>query len=224
MSIWVKVCANTSFEDAWLAAEAGADAVGFVFAPSPRQVTMEQVAAITPRLPDAIEKIGVFVDALPGDVETTVRACGLSGVQIHSEAGSELQAELRRRLGPKLRILRVVHFGPEAAERAAVLADDNNIDAVLVDSRTATAMGGTGVVFDWAAAARTVFQGTRAQRLVAAGGLNPDNVADAIATLNPWGVDVASAVEAAPGRKDPDKVRIFVAKARGAAELRALHR
>jgi len=68
MSIWVKVCANTSFEDAWLAAEAGADAVGFVFAPSPRQVTMEQVAAITPRLPDAIEKIGVFVDALPGDV------------------------------------------------------------------------------------------------------------------------------------------------------------
>ena len=66
MSIWVKVCANTSFEDAWLAAEAGADAVGFVFAPSPRRVTMEQVAAITPRLPDAIEKIGVFVDALPG--------------------------------------------------------------------------------------------------------------------------------------------------------------
>ena len=102
--------------------------------------------------------------------------------------------------------------------------DDHNIDAVLVDSRTATAMGGTGIVFDWAAAARTVFQGTRAQRLVAAGGLNPDNVADAIATLNPWGVDVASGVEAAPGRKDPDKVRIFVAKARGAAELRTLHR
>ena len=118
MSIWVKVCANTSFEDAWLAAEAGADAVGFVFAPSPRRVTMEQVAAITPRLPDAIEKIGVFVDALPGDVEATVRACGLTGVQIHSDTGPEMQAELRTRLGPKLRILRVVHFGPEAAEQA----------------------------------------------------------------------------------------------------------
>ncbi len=224
MSIWVKVCANTSFEDAWLAAEAGADAVGFVFAPSPRRVTMEQVAAITPRLPDAIEKIGVFVDALPDDVEATVRACRLTGVQIHLETGPEMQAELRTRLGPKLRILRVVHFGPEATDSVAVLADDHNIDAVLVDSRTATAMGGTGIVFDWAAAARTVFQCTTAQRLVAAGGLNPDNVADAIATLNPWGVDVASGVEAAPGRKDPDKVRIFVAKARRAAELRTLHR
>jgi phosphoribosylanthranilate isomerase len=224
MSIWVKVCANTSFEDAWLAAEAGADAVGFVFAPSPRRVTMEQVAAITPRLPDAIEKIGVFVDVSADDVESTVRACGLTGAQIHSEIGPEMQAELRKRLGPGLRILRVVHFGPEAAERAAALADDDNIDAVLVDSRTATAMGGTGIVFDWNAAARTLFQGKTTKKLIAAGGLNPDNVAEAIATLSPWGVDVASGVEAAPGRKDPDKVRIFVAKARGAAELRALHR
>jgi phosphoribosylanthranilate isomerase len=224
MSIWVKVCANTSFEDAWLAAEAGADAVGFVFAPSPRRVTMEQVAAIAPRLPDAIEKIGVFVDVLADEVESTVRTCGLTGVQIHSETGPEMQVELRRRLGPGLRILRVVHFGPEAAERTAALADDNNIDAVLVDSRTATTVGGTGIAFDWNAAARTLFQGKTAKKLIAAGGLNPDNVADAIATLNPWGVDVASGVEAAPGRKDPDKVRIFVAKARGAAQLRAAHR
>lgn len=224
MSIWVKICGNTSLEDAWLAAEAGADAVGFVFAPSPRRVTVEQVAAITSRLPDAVEKIGVFVDSSLDDIETTVRTCSLTGVQLHSESGPELPAELRERLGPGLRILRVVHFGPGAVEQSAALATDNNIDAVLVDSRTATAAGGTGIVFDWTTAAQTLFQGTKARRLVAAGGLNPENVAEAIAILNPWGVDVASGVEAAPGRKDPDKVRVFVAKARVAAELHALPR
>ena len=82
MSIWVKICGNTSLEDAWLAAEAGADAVGFVFAPSPRRVTGEQVALITPRLPDALEKIGVFTDTTLDQIEATVRSCGLSGVQL----------------------------------------------------------------------------------------------------------------------------------------------
>ena len=216
MSIWVKICGNTLLEDAWLAAEAGADAVGFVFAPSPRRVTTEQVAAITPRLPDAIEKIGVFVDATLGEIESAVRACGLTGVQLHSEAGPDLPARLRERLGSGLRILRVVHFGAEAAEQVAALAGDPDIDALLVDSRTATAVGGTGIVFDWESARDTLFQ-TQEKRLVAAGGLTPDNVAEAIATLNPWGVDVASGVEAAPGRKDPDKVRVFVSKARAAA-------
>jgi phosphoribosylanthranilate isomerase len=92
------------------------------------------------------------------------------------------------------------------------------VDAVLVDSRTASAVGGTGVTFDWAAARTTLFQNAEAQevktRLIAAGGLNPDNVAEAIAALSPWGVDAASGVEAAPGRKDPAKVREFISRAR----------
>jgi phosphoribosylanthranilate isomerase len=221
MSIWVKICGNTSLEDAWLAAEAGADAVGFVFAASPRRVTAEQVASITPRLPDALEKIGVFVDTPPDEIEAIVRGCGLSGVQLHADGGTELPSQLRESLGPGLRILRVVHFGAGAAEQAVALAQDNNIDAVLIDSRTATAVGGTGIAFDWDLAARSIFGNATAQRYIAAGGLTPDNVADAIARLNPWGVDVASGVEAAPGRKDPDKVRIFVAKARAAALVRA---
>jgi len=221
VSIWVKVCGNTSLEDAWLAAEAGADAVGFVFATSPRRVTAIQVASIAPRLPDALEKIGVFVDFSLDEIESTVRSCGLTGVQLHADGGPDLPAQLRERLGPRLRILRVVHFGPAAPEQAGALAQDKNIDAVLVDSRAATAVGGTGIAYDWDMAAKWLFGGQGAQRLIAAGGLTPENVSEAIARLNPWGVDVASGVEAAPGRKDPDKVRVFVAKARAAASGRA---
>lgn len=219
MSLWVKICGNTSAEDALLAAEAGADAVGFVFAPSPRRVNVEQVAAIVPKLPDAIEKIGVFVDASLAGIAAAVRACGLTGVQLHSDAGADAPQRLRAEFGPErnppLRILRVVHFGADAARLAAEYAADANVDGVLVDSRTATALGGTGIAFDWAEARRTVFRGGGA-RLVAAGGLSPENVAKAIATLWPWGVDVVSGVEAAPGRKDAAKVRAFVENARAA--------
>jgi phosphoribosylanthranilate isomerase len=218
MSIWVKICGNTSLEDAWLAAEAGADAVGFVFAPSPRQVTVEKVAAITPLLSDAVEKIGVFVNSTVEEIDAAVQRCGLTGVQLHSESGPDLPAVLRKRHGKGLRILRVVHFGAGALEQAGALALDKNIDALLIDSRTATAVGGTGIAFDWKAAPEVLFQNTKTCRRVAAGGLTPENVAEAIATLNPWGVDVVSGVEAAPGRKDADKLRVFVTKARAAAE------
>jgi len=213
--IWVKVCANTSLEDAQLAAEAGADAVGFVFAPSPRRVTVEQAAAIALRLPAGLEKIGVFVDASLDEICAAVRACGLTGVQFHSAVAPELTVQLRERLGSHIRILRVVHFGADAAEQARQVAADPNVDAILVDSRTATAVGGTGITFDWTEARTTIFQNADAgRRLIAAGGLTPDNVCEAIAVLRPWGIDVASGVEASPGRKDPEKVRRFVANAR----------
>lgn len=216
--LWIKICANTTLQDAQLAAEAGADAVGFVFAPSPRRVTAAQVAAITPHLPAELEKIGVFVDAAWDEICATVRDCGLTGVQLHSEAEPGVTAQLRESFGTKLRILRVVHFDPYAAHRAAAITADPNVDAILVDSRTATAVGGTGVAFDWAMARATLFQSTEGRRrLVAAGGLTPANVAEAIATLRPWGVDVASGVEIAPGRKDPRKVRDFIANARAGA-------
>lgn len=216
MSLWIKICANTSLADALLAAEAGADAVGFVFAPSPRRVTAAQVAAITRHLPATVEKIGVFVDATLDEIESTVRACGLSGVQLHSGAGPDAAAQLRDRFGPKLHILRVVHFGPQAAEDAASAARDSDLDSILVDSRTATAVGGTGVLFDWAEARKSIFGDAGKLKLVAAGGLTPNNVTEAIAVLSPWGVDVVSGVESAPGRKDPAKVRSFVANARAA--------
>jgi phosphoribosylanthranilate isomerase len=121
---------------------------------------------------------------------------------------------LRKRLGPELRILRVVHFDERTAEQAAAIADDPNVAAVLVDSRTAKAVGGTGMSFDWIEARRTVFRNAGSLKLIAAGGLTPANVAEAIATLQPWGVDVATGVESTPGRKDIAKVRDFIARAK----------
>lgn len=244
-NIWIKICGNTSLEDALLAASAGADAVGFVFAASPRRVTPAQVSAIAPHLPAAVEKIGVFVDASFEEIEATVETAGLTGVQLHFDAAPNLTAQLRARFGSPLRILRVLHFNATAvqvssgssrpglvsghdfsrAEKAPRLSGalapeacflDANIDAILVDSRTAKAVGGTGKTFDWTLAAATLFQNanTSTHRLIAAGGLTPDNVAEAIATLHPWGVDAVSGVEAAPGLKDPIKVRSFIAQSR----------
>lgn len=219
MSLWIKICGNTSLADAQLAVEAGADAVGFVFAPSPRRVTAAQAAAIVSHLPATVEKIGVFVDASLDEIYSTVRECGLTGVQLHFEAGAELPKRLREHLGPEVRILRVVCFDVGAAklikEQVAEHDRDPRVDAVLVDSRTDVAVGGTGAAFDWAAARKTLFQNAAARRRrIAAGGLNPENVAEAIATLQPWGVDVVSGVEFAPGKKDPAKVREFIANAR----------
>lgn len=242
MPLWIKICGNTTLADAQLAASAEADAVGFVFAPSPRRVTAEQVAAITPHLPAKLEKIGVFVDASFDEIASTVETAGLTGVQLHFEASSGISEQLHARFGSSLRIVRVHHFEsgdtPQAtglvsghdfsrsehslgnksgALAAGAIFADHNADAVLVDSRTPTAVGGTGKTFDWSAARNTVFQNAHA-RLIAAGGLTPDNVAEAISLLHPWGVDVVSGVESAPGRKDPAKVRAFIANARAATD------
>ncbi|MGD0800046.1 MAG: phosphoribosylanthranilate isomerase [Terracidiphilus sp.] len=215
MSLWIKICANTSLEDALVAAEAGADAVGFVFASSPRRVTASEVAAITAKLPAAVEKIGVFVDAALEEIVSTVQASGLTGVQLHFDAARELPAELHERLGAELRIIRVMHFGAERAAGIGEYDRDTHVDALLVDSQTAKAAGGTGMAFDWTVARTTLFQKVEARkRLIAAGGLNAENVAEAIAVLRPWGVDTVSGVEAAPGRKDAAKVREFVARSR----------
>ena len=218
MSLWVKICGNTSLEDALLAADAGADAVGFVFAQSPRQVTPERVAAITPSLPAPLEKIGIFVDADSASIAAAIKECGLTGVQLHFSSRDGLSAELRRRFGQELRILQVIHFGEDVGQTLATAQSNADLDGILMDSRTATAVGGTGIAFDWQAARRAIFQPGSGLKLVAAGGLHPDNVAEAITTLRPWGVDVVTGVEASPGRKDAAKVRAFVNAARAAVK------
>jgi phosphoribosylanthranilate isomerase len=215
--MWIKICGNTSLEDAQFAAGSGADAVGFIFAPSPRQCTPEQVAEIAPHLPAELEKIGVFVDASFTEIASIVELCGLTGVQLHSVAQHTVAARLRERFGSPLRILQVIHFGETAADGLHHASSDPNLDGVLIDSRTATAVGGTGIAFDWQAAREQIFGSRQALKLIAAGGLNPGNIAEAIATLQPWGVDAVTGVEAAPGRKDPKKVRAFVTRARLAA-------
>jgi phosphoribosylanthranilate isomerase len=214
MSLWIKVCANTSLADAMLGVDAGADAVGFVFAPSPRQVTVSEVAAITPALPSAIEKIGVFADSTFEEIAAAVETGGLTGVQLHFEGSEDLPSLLRKRFGPDLRILHVLHYALDVTDKAKELAANQSVDAILVDSRTPTALGGTGIRFDWDAAP-ALFR-TAGKNMVVAGGLNPANVGEAVIKLKPWGVDVASGVETRPGSKDPEKVRAFVENARKA--------
>jgi phosphoribosylanthranilate isomerase len=213
--MWVKICGTTNLEDAQLAVDAGADAVGFVFGPSRRQVTAEQVAPITPHLPDKVEKIGVFVNETPERIAEIVRIAGLTGIQLQGDEPPEEVAQLRN-----LNLLRVVKTVWASAGIGTlaqrIAAHRPNVDSILLDSGSVAVRGGTGTKFDWievAAQLRRVPNGTR---IIVAGGLNPSNVATAIATLHPWGVDVATGVEREPGKKDPDKVRAFIAAARRA--------
>lgn len=219
MSLWVKICGNTCCADARLAVEAGADALGFVFAPSPRQITVDEAAAIVAGLPAEVDKIGVFVGGDVEQIASVVHECGLSGAQLHFAAPLRLTADLRARVGREKKILRVLHFGSVAVP-AAELLRDSNADAVLVDARSAKGAGGTGERFDWIEASRTVFREAAdlGAKLIVAGGLSPENVAEAIQVLRPWGVDVVTGVEAAPGLKDAAKMRAFVERARAAGD------
>jgi phosphoribosylanthranilate isomerase len=220
--MWIKICGNTTLEDARLAVGAGANAVGFVFAESPRKMTRGQVRAIAPLLPKTVEKYGVFVDPTFEEVVETVIECGLTGVQLHTTSDPGLALRLREHFAAmpargRLGILRVMHYAADFDAQLSELRQDHAVDAVLIDSRTAKAVGGTGVAFDWRAAQTSFLRSAPHLRLIVAGGLRPENVADALYTLQPWGVDVASGVEAAPGRKDPAKVKAFVDAVRKAA-------
>jgi phosphoribosylanthranilate isomerase len=230
--MWVKICGNVSFEDAQHAIRAGADAVGFVFAAeSKRRVTVEQVADITAHLPQTAEKVGVFVEQSVAEIADIVLAAGLTGVQMHApnlETSAHDAALLREKLGDlgqRLRVVLVLHFSAAAldgfAENVAQLGRNYAIDAVLIDSRIGDAVGGTGLAYDWRAAQKSLRRVPPHLRLIVAGGLTPATVREAIQTLAPWGVDVASGVEATVGKKDPLKVESFIATARQAgAELR----
>jgi phosphoribosylanthranilate isomerase len=215
--MWIKICANTNVDDALLAAEAGANAIGLVFAASPRCVTVEQAGQITPRLPESVEKIGVFVDATFEELVKAVEAGGLTGLQLHSPGNPDLTGHLREHFGDAFRILQVIHYQQGLENQLRAAQKDTAIDGVLVDSRTATLLGGTGQRYDWQAAGTSFMKSGAGLRLVVAGGLNPENVSEAIETLRPWGIDVASGVELSPGRKNPEKVRAFIENAKIAA-------
>ena len=199
--MFVKVCGTTSEEDALLAVAMGADAVGFVFAPSPRQVSAGLVRDIVKRLPREVVTVGVFRDEAPDRVVRIVNDAGLRAAQLHGHETAE-QAQFVRDRVPLL-----IQAFP-AGDPAVARAHEYRPDAILLDAATP----GSGHVFDWDLA-----QGPSGIRLILAGGLTPDNVAAAIAQVHPWGVDVVTGVESSPGRKDPVKVRAFVANAKAAA-------
>ena len=219
--MWVKICANTTVEDALLAAEMGADAVGFVFAPSVRQVTAAQVREIAAALPEGVERVGVFGRLAAQDIARAADTARLTAVQLHGGLDLKLVEELGQLGKMGIEIIHTVHWavGENSAERvAADLAALTNVREnarVLVDAKVGKASGGLGVAYDWAQAA-TVLRGQAGLRVIVAGGLRPETVAEAVGVLAPWGVDVASGVEAQPGRKDAAKIRQFIEKARRA--------
>lgn len=231
--MWVKICANTNLHDAQLAAELGADAVGFVFAPSKRQVTPAQVAEIAPHLPGSVEKIGVFAAHGPEDAPSIIEAveiAGLTGVQLHGECNAALAELLNEAFEGRIRVIQTTMFevapaNPQEAERTFdqhlhCASEIASVDAVLVDAMKSGASGGLGVAFDWKRAAELVQRAHVSCKVIVAGGLRPGNVAEAIRVFRPYGVDVASGVEERPGVKDPEKLRQFIAAARGAAAVR----
>jgi phosphoribosylanthranilate isomerase len=223
--MWVKICGNTNLDDAALAAELGADAVGFVFAASPRQVTAAQVSAITRQLDGRVERVGVFDSRDAEEIVQTAAEAGLTAVQLHGGFDQELMERLAKRLAGGVRMIQTLHWAigegatqasaGQLAEQIGRVAALGVVDRVLIDSKLGSAMGGTGVAFDWGAARGMFASAPAGMRLIVAGGLRPDNVAQAVAQLRPWGVDVSSGVETSPGRKGPALVEQFIANARG---------
>lgn len=224
--MWIKICANTNLDDAQMAAELGADAVGFVFAPSRRRVTAKEVAQITPHLPQSVERVGVFDSRYAEEIAAAVREAGLNAVQLHGGGEPILVRRLNELFEGKIAIIQTVHWAVNEDSESAksvrqcldVIEAGGLIERILVDSKVGQATGGTGVSFDWSAARDVLRSGERRLKMIVAGGLNPDNVAEAISELNPWGVDVASGVERERGKKDPDKVAAFIKNARRVIE------
>ena len=233
---WVKICGMTNLEDALVAVEAGADAVGFVFyQKSPRCVSVEAAREIVEKLPESVEKVGVFVNGGELNPLNVLLDAGLTGTQTYfSPGGDERQAGGTKAIGasllPKrarfLMALPMKFFGDheDGIQKAAsdfakwgknlpkdFFPPEGLMDTFLLDSGDLLTPGGTGTTFDWKKAV-SIAEGMRqgGVKLVVAGGLTSENVGEAMNILKPWGVDVASGVEARPGKKDPEKVRAFV--------------
>jgi phosphoribosylanthranilate isomerase len=224
--MFIKICANTNLEDALLAAELGVDAVGFVFAPSKRRVTPEQVAEITRELPKMISKVGVFTSTDAEEILAAAKAAGLTAVQLHSAFDAKLVDAIDAGSGGVLHVVQVIDVpvGMEVEElRGSLTAVLRHpyVVAALLDASHDGVSGGTGKSFDWERTAAEVLavQEAIGGKVIVAGGLDAENVGEAIAAFAPWGVDVASGVESAPGKKDAERLRAFVAAARAAESV-----
>lgn len=202
----VKICGITCVEDALHAAACGADALGFVFYDkSPRCVTVRTAREIIAALPPFVAAVGLFVNEAPERIRSIAQQCGLDLIQLHGDEGPG------DCLLPPYRVVKALRVKDGASLAQAGTYD---VSALLLDAWSPTSYGGTGHTFNWELAAREA----RERPVILAGGLDPQNVAEAVGTVRPYGVDVSSGVEAAPGRKDPQKVASFVRNAKSALE------
>jgi phosphoribosylanthranilate isomerase len=200
--LFVKICGITSEADALLSVSLGASALGFMFAPSPRQISVQLAGDIAKRLPEDVLTVGVFRDEAPQRVVDAVRLAGLGAAQLHGHETAEQTQWVRARV-------RTVIKAFPAGDPTITRFEDFGADFLLVDGPNP----GSGQVFDWRLAEGVANH----HRLIVSGGLRPDNVAQAVTHLRPGGVDVSSGVESAPGRKDPLLLRQFITNAREAA-------
>jgi phosphoribosylanthranilate isomerase len=201
----IKICGTTNLDDALIAVEAGADALGFIFVPNtPRYLHPDEAAKIIEELPPFITTVGLFVNAEQKEIDTIANNCSLDAIQLHGEEPPELCVTLNRRVVKAFRV---------KDESSLSRLHDYHVRAYLLDTYVKGTMGGTGKVFDWNLAVKAKQYG----RIILAGGLNPDNIASAILQVRPYGVDVSSGVEVSPGRKDPAKIKAFIGAVRAAA-------
>jgi phosphoribosylanthranilate isomerase len=193
----VKICGITNLDDALMVVEAGADALGFVFFhKSPRHISPEQAAGIINSLPPFVQTVGLFVNDDLATVNATANLCGIDLVQLHGEETPDFCQSVNRRVIKAFRV-----------KDASTLKEMNkfNVAACLLDAWSPTAHGGTGKTFNWKIAAAAAIS----ERMVLAGGLTPENVAEAVRQVKPCAVDVSSGVESEPGKKDAELVRRF---------------
>jgi phosphoribosylanthranilate isomerase len=193
----MKFCGITRVEDAWAAADLGAAAIGFVFAPaSPRAITPEAARTIAATLPPFLQRVGVFVDLPPGEVRRIAEHVGLDLVQLH---GTETTADAAAAWP---RVIKALARGREPMAEAAAWPASVTL---LIDAAAGDAPGGTGRLADWPAAAAVA----RQRRVVLAGGLTAENVGEGIAIVRPYAVDVSSGIETRPGEKSVARMRAF---------------
>src|SRR5215211_5433366 len=201
---FIKVCGITNAGDARVAADAGADAVGLIFAESPRRVGVEEARRISIALPENIIRVGVFVDEEPKEVLRISQEVGLNLAQLHGDETPEAVTALRQSGVKVMKALRV----RDAASLEAL--DAYEADLFLLDAHSDKVRGGTGERFDWGVAKYS----TGRDNIVVSGGLGPENVREAIESFEPYGVDASSSLEDGPGRKNGERVRRFVLAAR----------
>lgn len=213
---WIKICGITNLDDALAAANAGADALGFVFyKKSPRFITTEAVASIIRQLPRSLEQVGVFVDHSLDEIERIASTAGLTGFQLHAKFPHSECTALNSST-KKYFVLRANELLQDQTCLAWYRDVKHCIHGIFLDAATDSQPGGTGQTFDWHKAAPLVQTLKPDFRIVVAGGLTVTNVAACIRILKPWGVDVSTGVESAPGKKDHQKVRAFIQAVREA--------
>jgi phosphoribosylanthranilate isomerase len=205
MTVRIKICGITNGEDALAAARFGADALGFIFAPSPRRIAPEKARQIIKVLPPLVQTVGVFVDEDLGEVSSVAEMCGLDILQFHGSESADYCDSFDHRVIKAVRLR-------NRQDLKSLPKYDGVVQALLLDTYVPDKVGGTGMTFNW----EWALEAGKYGRIILAGGLSPENVAAAISIVKPYGVDASSSLEQSPGIKDHEKMAQFIAEVRRA--------